>query len=101
MIYISKNNQVEITTDNIVNFIPDFLDVYFDDFFIGQFENLSTDKLIYLTFIVPSLDLEEREYQMKIYNHEALIKQELVIVKDFSNLEIKSINNTKEIKFYE
>lgn len=101
MIYISKNNQVEITTDNIVNFIPDFLDVYLDDIFIGQFENLSTDKLIYLTFIVPSLDLEEREYQMTIYNHEALIKKELVIVKDFSNLEIKSINNAKEIKFYE
>lgn len=101
MIYISKNNQVEITTDNIVNFIPDFLDVYFDDIFIGQFENLSIDKLIYLTFIIPALDMEEREYQMTIYNHEALIKKELVIVKDFSNVEIKSINNTKEIKFYE
>lgn len=101
MIYISKNNQVEITTDNIVNFIPDFLDVYFDDIFIGTFENLSTNKLIYLTLIIPALNLEEREYQMKIYNHEALIKKELVIVKDFSNVEIKSINNTKEIKFYE
>ena len=101
MIYISKNNQVEITTDNIVNFIPDFLDVYFDDIFIGTFENLSANKLIYLTLIIPALNLEEREYQMKIYNHEALIKKELVIVKDFSNVEIKSINNTKEIKFYE
>lgn len=100
MIYISKNNQVEITTDNIVNFIPDFLDIYLDDIFIGQFENLS-NKLLYLTFIIPALEMEEREYQMKIYNNEALIKQELVIVKDFSNLEIKSVINEKTIKFYE
>lgn len=100
MIYISKNNQVEITTDNIVNFIPDFLDIYFDDIFIGQFENLS-DKLLYLTFIIPSLEMEEREYKMKIYNHQALIKMEIVVVKDFSNLVIKSINNEKTIKFYE
>ena len=100
MIYISKNNQVEITTDNIVNFIPDFLDIYFDDIFIGQFENLS-DKLLYLTFIIPAQDLEEREYQLKIYNHSALIKKELLVIKDFSKLEIKSVINEKTIKFYE
>lgn len=100
MIYISKNNQVEITTDNIVNFKPDFLDIYLDDIFIGQFENLS-DKLLYLTFIMPSLEMEEREYQLKIYNNDALIKKELLIIKDFSNLEIKSVINEKTIKFYE
>lgn len=100
MIYISINNHQEITTDNITNYIPDILTVYLDDTLIGEFTNLST-KLIYLTFQLPALDLQEKEYIMKIYNHNALIKEEVVIVKDFLNPTYKVVTNSKSIKFYE
>lgn len=100
MIYISKNNHVEIFTDNLVDFIPDILDVYLDDVLIGSFDNLS-DNTIYLRFIVPVLTITEKEYTMKIFNHKALIKQELVIVKYFTQNEVKSITTTKELKMYE
>lgn len=100
MIYLSKNNQVEVFTDNVVNFIPDVLDVYLNDVLLGSFDNLS-DNEMYLRFIIPTLDKQEMEYKMKIYTHKALIKEELVIIKNFRKDEIKTINNSKEIVFYE
>ena len=100
MIYLSKNNQVEVFTDNVVNFIPDVLDVYLNDVLLGSFDNLS-DNEMYLRFIIPTLDIQEMEYKMKIYTHKALIKEELIIIKNFRKSEIKTINNSKEIVFYE
>lgn len=102
MIYISKNNQTEIATDSLVNFIPDFLDIYLNDVWIGNFENISTS-VLFIRFLIPYglTDYDEKEYNMKIYNHEALIKEELVIIHDFLQKEFKSITKTKNITFYE
>jgi hypothetical protein len=38
---------------------------------------------------------------MKIYSYGALLKQELVIVKDLSKFTPKSVTNPKTIKMYE
>lgn len=100
MIYLSKNNQTTVLTDNVVDYIPGAIDVYLDDVLIGNFENQyhNSRKLL---FTFPSEKLEEKEYIMKIYSNEALIKQELVIVKDLSESTHKSVTNPKTIKMYE
>lgn len=100
MIYLSKNNQTNVLTDNVANAIPVTVDVYLDDVLIGNFENLSTNERE-ISFIMPKLDLEEREYIMRLYIGEALIKKELVIVKDLSEFKPISITNPKTIKMYE
>ena len=100
MIYLSKEKQTEVITDNIVNFIPLQFDVYLDDVLIGEFENLSKS-VNYLVFVIPAMKLEEREYIMSLYNHKALIKKELVIVKDSREFKVKSITKTKHITMYE
>lgn len=100
MIYLSKNKQTDVLTDNVANAIPVTVDVYLDDVLIGNFENLSTNDRE-IRFILPKLDLEEKEYIMKLYFHETLIKKELVIVKDLSEFKPISITNPKTIKMYE
>lgn len=100
MIYLSKNNQTIVITDSVIDYIPEILDIYLDDVLIGNFENQSHHNF-YFEFIVPKLELEEKEYKMKIYSHYALLKEELVIVKDLSKLTIKSITEPKSIKMYE
>jgi hypothetical protein len=100
MIYLSKNNQTIVLTDNVVDYIPGVVDVYLDDVLIGNFENqYHNNRKILFTF--PNEELEEREYIMKIYSNEVLIKQELVIVKDLTESTPKSVTNTKKIKMYE
>ncbi len=102
MIYLSKNNQTIVLTDNIVDYSPGVIDVYLDDVLIGNFENQyqyhNSRKLL---FTFPNEELEEKEYIMKIYSNEELIKQELVIVKDLTESTPKSVTNTKKIKMYE
>jgi hypothetical protein len=104
MIYIYKNTiSNEIVTDNITNFIPDDLEIYLDDIFVGTYTN-DSEATIYLEFTIPTTDIEtfqEKEYKLKIYNHKALIKSELVIVKENTSIEVKQINKTNTIKFYE
>lgn len=100
MIYLSKNNQTNVLTDNVVSFIPDTVDVYLDEVLIGNFENLSTNDRE-INFIFPKVVLEEREYIMKIYTHKALIKKELIIVKDLSVNSPISRTKPKQIKMYE
>lgn len=100
MIYLSKNNETKVITDNVTNFSPENIDVYLDEILIGNFENLSTNDRE-LKFITPKLELTEREYVMKIYSSNTLIKEELIIVKDLTKFEPISINKAKKIKMYE
>ena len=100
MIYLSKNNQTIVLTDNVVDYIPGVLDVYLDDVLIGNFEN-QYDNNRKLLFTFSSENLEEKEYIMKIYSWGVLIKQELVIVKDLTESTSKSVTSTKKIKMYE
>ena len=100
MIYLSKNNETKVITDNVTNFSPENIDVYLDEILIGNFENLSTNDRE-LKFITPKLELTEREYIMKIFCSNTLIKEELIIVKDLTKFEPISINKTKKIKMYE
>lgn len=100
MIYLSKNNATTVITDNVVNIELAEFDVYLDDILIGTFENLSRNNK-YLKFICPEQELTEREYTMRILYNQAIIKEELVIVKDLSNLTPKSVSKPKQIKMYE
>lgn len=103
MIYITKTIENEIITDSIIDFIPDNLEIYLDDIKLGQYENIS-ETVNYLIFLLPVEDistLQAKEYKMSIYNYGALIKQELIIVSENTSLSVKSINNSKQIKFYE
>lgn len=103
MIYITRNQNTVITTDNLVDYIPDNLSVYLDGLLIGTYANTSTT-ILYLIFEIPVLDIQshqEREYKMKLTNYSATIKEELVIVKDYTAMPIVEVTKTKEIKFYE
>jgi hypothetical protein len=103
MIYIYKNRDNEITTDNIVNFIPDNLIIYLDDILIGTYVNTSTYKAI-IEFTIPLEDistLQEKEYNLIITNNLVTIKQELAIIKEVSTFEIKTINKTNKITMYD
>lgn len=103
MIYITKTIDNDIVTDNVTDFIPDNLAIYFDDILINTYPNISTS-ILYLKFSIPSIDIEnfqEKEYKLNIYNHSALIKQELMIIKENNSLEVTSINKTNNIVMYE
>lgn len=89
-----------VVTDSVIDYIPEKVDIYLDDVLIGNFENLS-NHIQYISFLCPKLEMEEKEYTMKIYNHQALIKKELIIVKDLSQFTYISNTNTKNIKMYE
>lgn len=103
MIYITRDQNTKIITDNIVNYIPDNLTIFLDDVEIGTYPNTS-DSLFYLQFEIPVDDIQtyqQREYKMKIQNYFTTIKEELVIVKDYTVTPIVEVTKTKEIKFYE
>ena len=100
MIYISKNNHSEIFTDNILDWIPEKLNIYFDDIYIGEFDNISSNKK-YLRFIIPTSQLECREYQILIYSNKLKIKSELVVVIDFTEPPQITPETTNNIRFYE
>lgn len=103
MIYIPLNQSKLIITDNFVNYIPDNLTIYLDDELLGTYVNESTS-LLYLKFNINSGDtsnFQEREYNMKITNYSATIKEELVIVKDYYQITKTEVTTNKEKKFYE
>lgn len=95
MIYIEKstNNQL-ITTDNITNYIPTKLNIYLDDIYVGEFDNLSNN-ILFITFELSPLnviDLIEKEYTLKIKSYGAILKEELSQVRDFSTPTIIQYN---------
>ena len=103
VIYITRLQNTTVITDNIIDYIPDNLSIYLDDVLIGTYANLSTT-LLYLKFTIPVADIsayQEREYNMKITNYSATIKEELIIVKDNTAMPIVEVTKTKSIKFYE
>lgn len=93
MVYLVKNNGNQtLTTDTVSTYIPKNVDVYVDDLFIGNFQNISNSSL-YLTFVIPEdviNDIDEKEYIIKLMSHGALVKSELAQVRDFHPLTIKS-----------
>lgn len=100
MIYISKNNHAEILTDNLLDYIPDKLKLYLDDIYLGEFDNLSSNKK-YLRFIVPTSTLDPREYELFIYTNGLKMKSELVVIIDFTQQIQSSADEKKSIIFYE
>lgn len=98
MIYIINNQNNTITTDSFLDYIPTDLQLYLDDIEIGTFNNESTRKE-YIILTIPStslVDLQNKEYNLKIYNNFALLKVELVIVKSGIQLEVKTFNKPAE-----
>jgi len=104
MIYIHKNIENTIITDSWTKFIPDEFDIYLDDVLIVNVVNLSNDVRFYEFMLQPELteSLQIREYSLKIYSHQALLKKELVQVIDVSKDRInKQIQTEITYKIYE
>lgn len=95
MIYIEKaTNDQYVITDNISDYMPVILDIYLDDIYLGQYNNLS-DNLLFLTFMLPYTtinDLVEKEYILTIKSYGATLKTELCQVRDFTLPEIIQYN---------
>lgn len=103
MIYIINGQDNVITTDSWLDYIPTNFTVYLDDILIGDFLNESS-RNEYIILTIPStslVDLQNREYTISYYSNSVLIKQELVSVKDTTELEVKAINKSNEIIMYE
>lgn len=103
MIYITRNQSTKITTDSVVDYSPSSLTIYLDDVLLGTYTNTS-DSVYYLQFTIPVADIsgyQQREYTMKIQSSYATLKQELVIVRDYTEVPIVEVTKTKVIKFYE
>lgn len=100
MIYISKEQDTVVVTDSVTDYMPQTLDVYLDEVFIGTFNNLS-DTVNYIVFKLPPIDLQEKEYIMRIIVSGMLLKAELVVIRGYNQLKVKEVNNTKKIIMYE
>ena len=96
MIYLINNRNNTITTESWLKYIPtDFL-VYLDDVLVGTFLNESVYNE-YITLTIPSsnlVNLQNKEYMLKIYHNLSLLKVELVTVKSDIPIEIKTVTNT-------
>lgn len=104
MIYLHKNIENEVITDSWTKFIPDVFEIYLDDVLLTTVDNLSTD-VRYYEFILESIllnSLDIREYELKIYSHQALLKKELVQIVDSSKDRVNTqIQNEITYKIYE
>ena len=105
MIYIFKNANNEVTTDNCTDYIPGQVSIYLEDIKIGTYTNITTN-LSFIRFIVPStdlIDLELKEYKMIIRNdsNATIIKTELISVKNDITPQFTELINNKKEKFYE
>ena len=96
MIYLINNSDNTVTTESWLSYIPtDFL-VYLDDVLLGTFLNESVYNE-YITITIPSsslVNLQNKEYTLKLYHNLALLKVELATVKSDIPLEIKTVTNT-------
>lgn len=103
MIYLTNNNDNTIATDSWLEYIPEDLMIYLDDILIGTYTNISTFNE-YIQLTIPSTDLvnlQVKEYKMKMYHNLALLKVELVQVLSDNQLTVNTHNDTKTIKMYE
>lgn len=103
MQYIYKMEVNQIVTDNLAELISGPLVVYVDNILVGTFENESDDDNYIAFTLQPEqlISLNNAEGQLKIYNYDKLIKQELISVLDFDSkkpTKIKQKNNS--IKYY-
>ena len=111
MLYISINQDTEITTDSWLGCTPLFIEVYIDDVLQGTFANTSTRRE-YIKFVFPkskSVLLQLKEYKLTIKysissptDFSEVLKEELVQIYDKYPVECKTIyNNDTKIKMYE
>lgn len=100
MIYILTDDTIQYKTDSYLNYIPTDLTIYLDDKFICKIENESTDNE-FIIFTYYFCDLEVKEYKLKIYDGNFLVKEELIVVQSNDSFEFNSINNITNIKMYD
>ena len=96
MIYLTNKSDNTITTESWLAYIPTDLLVYLDDVLVGTFLNESLYNE-YITLIIPSsnlVDLQNKEYMLKLYHNLSLLKVELVTVISDIPLVIKTVTNT-------
>jgi hypothetical protein len=104
MIYLINNSDNQITSESWLSYKPESFLVYLDDIELGTFVNESVYNE-YITITIPStnlVNLQNKEYTLKLYHNLSLLKVELVTVISDTQLEIKTVtNNTNNIIFYE
>lgn len=106
MIYIINNSNNKLVTDVWFDYVIEKVQVYFNKIYVGEFYNQSTSNeyLIILigAEILNDLQLENMEYEMKLYSNYSLFKTETVSVKRDNSIEIYGPEKSDlNIKFYE
>lgn len=102
MVYLYKNQDTFVSTDNVLDYSYDTYDVFLNDIHLGLFTNMSETNN-YIKFLIPGslLNLQEKEYTLKLVSSFITIKEELAYVKNMSIEEIKEHTKTTTVKFYE
>ena len=103
MIYLYKQNDNSLKTDSWLDYIPTTFNMYLDDVLVGEYLNTSIDPS-YFVLAIPAVDIEgfqSKEYKLKLFTDGNLVKEELLVIKFSTELEIKSINKSNTIKMYE
>lgn len=104
MIYLHKNIDNRVITDSWTKYSPDIFEIYLDEQLLVEVDNLSTDVRFYEFILESTLlnDIQIREYELKIYSHQALVKKELVQIIDSSKDRTNTqIQNNITYKLYE
>jgi hypothetical protein len=103
MIYLAKNQENYVISDSFTDYVPTSFDIYLDNDLIGSFANISTNT-VYYTINIPSESIDgfqEKEYKLKWVDNGATIKQELCMIRNFADIEVKTATKTKTLKMYE
>ena len=102
MVYLYKNQDSYVVTDNLTKDRLDSYDVFLDDVSLGTFNNVSEDNIyIKLLITADKLDLPEKEYKLKLMNSYITMKEELVYIKNITSNEVKEHSKSTSLKFYE
>lgn len=104
MLYLYKQQDTELITDSVIDYIPSALEIYIDNQLVGTYTNESLD-VNYFIFNIPSGSIEQfsnSDHTLKYEYYEEIIKSELCTIKDLTIKETPTtVTKIKSIKYYE
>ena len=103
MVYIYKEKDNIILTDNVITFSPNNLTIMIDDDELAYLNNISNDPN-YFKFVIDSTLLVKfnyGEHKMIIKYNGKVIKTEIIMIASINDVNIVEVNKPKKIINYE
>lgn len=103
MVYIYKEKDNIIVTDNVIAFSPNNLTIMIDDEELAFLNNISNDPN-YFKFVIDSALLTNfnyGEHKMILKYNGKIIKTEIIMIASINDINIVEVNKPKKIINYE